>query len=49
MTDLKLIAFDAAASQFLSLGEVRPAASAPAARLANIHSGDGQFHREDKT
>jgi carbonic anhydrase len=45
----EVFAFDAAAGQFLSLGEVRPSANAPAARLANIHSGDGQFHREDTT
>lgn len=43
----EVFAFDDDAGQFLPLGEVRPPASVsqsnPAARLANIRSGDGRF------
>ena len=43
----EVFAFDDDAGQFLPLGEVRPPASIslsnPAARLANIRSGDGRF------
>jgi len=44
----EVYSFDAASGQFQPLGEVRPAASAPTARLADIYSGDGRFHSADK-
>jgi carbonic anhydrase len=38
--------YDAATAQFVSLGDVRPPASAPASRLTDVESGDARFFKQ---
>ncbi len=40
----EVYAYDDSAEQFVPLGEVRPPASAPSSRLADVDSGDARFH-----
>ncbi len=40
----EVFAYDDEAEQYVPLGDVRPAAPRPSARLANVKSGDAKFH-----
>lgn len=42
----EVFAYDDDAEQFVPLGEVRPVAAGPSARLADVKSGDARFHPE---
>ena len=42
----EVFAYDDEAEQFVPLGDVRPVAPGPSARLADVKSGDAKFHAE---
>ncbi len=42
----EVFAYDDEAEQYVPLGEVRPPAAGPSARLADVTSGDAKFHAE---